>query len=55
GRKAIRNPMPLQPGDVPATFADVSSLEEATGFKPKIPVEIGVARFVEWYRQFYQV
>ena len=55
GRKAIRNMMPLQPGDVPATFADVSSLEEATGFKPKIPVEIGVRRFVEWYREFYKV
>ena len=55
GRKAIRNLMPLQPGDVPATFADVSSLEEATGFKPKIPIEIGVPRFVEWYRGFYRV
>ena len=55
GRKANRNLMPLQPGDVPATFADVSSLEEATGFKPKIPVEIGVPRFVEWYREFYRV
>ncbi|RUX49832.1 NAD-dependent epimerase, partial [Mesorhizobium sp. M4A.F.Ca.ET.050.02.1.1] len=53
GRKANRNLMALQPGDVPATFADVSSLEEATGFKPKIPVEIGVPRFVEWYREFY--
>ncbi|AZO51554.1 MAG: NAD-dependent epimerase/dehydratase family protein [Mesorhizobium sp.] len=55
GRKANRNLMALQPGDVPATFADVSSLEEATGFKPKIPVEIGVPRFVEWYREFYRV
>lgn len=55
GRKAKRNLMPLQPGDVPATFADVSSLEEATGFRPEIPIEIGVPRFVEWYRQFYRV
>ncbi|UCI07145.1 NAD-dependent epimerase [Mesorhizobium sp. B1-1-8] len=55
GRKAIRNLMPLQPGDVPATYADVSSLEEATGFKPEIPVEIGIPRFVEWYREFYRV
>jgi len=54
GRKANRNLMPLQPGDVPATFADVSSLEEATGFKPQIPIEIGVPRFVEWYREFYR-
>ena len=52
GRKANRNLMPIQPGDVPATFADVSSLEEATGFKPQIPIEIGVPRFVEWYREF---
>ena len=55
GRKANRNLMPIQPGDVPATFANVSSLEEATGFKPKIPIEIGVPRFVEWYREFYRV
>ncbi|MGX8010353.1 NAD-dependent epimerase [Mesorhizobium sp. ORM8.1] len=55
GRKAVRNLMPFQPGDVPATFADVSSLEQATGFKPKIPIEIGVPRFVEWYREFYKV
>ena len=55
GRKANRNLKPLQPGDVPATFADVSSLEEATGFRPEIPIEIGVPRFVEWYREFYRV
>lgn len=55
GRKANRNLMPIQPGDVPATFADVSSLEEATGFKPQIPIEVGVPRFVEWYREFYRV
>ncbi|TPM34336.1 NAD-dependent epimerase [Mesorhizobium sp. B2-3-5] len=55
GRKAIRNLMPIQPGDVPATFADVSSLEEATGFKPNISIEIGVPRFVDWYREFYRV
>ncbi|MDG4873997.1 NAD-dependent epimerase [Mesorhizobium sp. WSM4935] len=55
GRKAIRNLMPLQPGDVPATHADVTSLEEVIGFRPGIPIEIGVPRFVEWYRDFYQV
>jgi len=55
GRKAIRNMMPLQPGDVLATFADVTSLEEVIGFKPRIPIEVGVPRFVEWYRDFYQV
>ncbi|MDX8455987.1 NAD-dependent epimerase [Mesorhizobium sp. VK9D] len=55
GRKANRNLMPIQPGDVPATFADVSSLEEATGFRPKVPIDIGIPRFVEWYRDFYRV
>ena len=55
GRKATRNMMPLQPGDVLATFADVTSLEEVIGFKPRIPIEVGVPRFVEWYRDFYQV
>nr|WP_246688472.1 MULTISPECIES: NAD-dependent epimerase [unclassified Mesorhizobium] len=55
GRKANRNLMPIQPGDVPATFADVSSLEEATGFRPRVPIEVGVPRFVEWYRDFYRV
>ncbi|RVD54837.1 NAD-dependent epimerase [Mesorhizobium sp. M2D.F.Ca.ET.185.01.1.1] len=55
GRKAIRNLMPIQPGDVPATYADVTSLEEVTGFKPEIPIEIGIPRFVQWYRDFYQV
>ncbi|RUX32524.1 MULTISPECIES: NAD-dependent epimerase [unclassified Mesorhizobium] len=54
GRKANRNHMPPQPGDVLATSADVSSLEKSTGFRPTIPVEIGVPRFVQWYREFYQ-
>jgi UDP-glucuronate 4-epimerase len=53
-RKAKRSHMPLQPGDVLATYADASSLEKATGFRPKIPVEIGVPRFVQWYREFYR-
>ncbi|MBZ9851944.1 NAD-dependent epimerase [Mesorhizobium sp. CA14] len=55
GRKAARNLVPLQPGDVPASFADGSTLEEVTGFKPSIPIEIGVPRFVEWYREYYRV
>lgn len=55
GRRASRNLMPIQAGDVPATFANVSSLEEAVGFRPKIPIEVGVPRFVQWYREFYRV
>jgi UDP-glucuronate 4-epimerase len=54
GRKAVRNLMPLQPGDVPDTFADVSELSARTGFKPATPVREGVARFVAWYRDYYK-
>ena len=54
GKKAIRELLPLQPGDVPNTFADVSTLEAATGYRPKTPVREGVSRFVEWYREFYR-
>lgn len=55
GKKAIREYLPLQPGDVPDTFADVTALAAATGFKPSTPVRDGVARFVDWYREFYGV
>ncbi|SFS08255.1 UDP-glucuronate 4-epimerase [Dyella sp. OK004] len=54
GRKAIMEMLPLQAGDVPDTEADVSSLIEAVGYRPKVSVEEGVRRFVEWYRS-YQV
>jgi UDP-glucuronate 4-epimerase len=54
GKKAELNMMPMQPGDVPATYADVSSLAEAVGFKPDTPIEKGVARFVDWYTSHYQ-
>jgi len=55
GRAATKNFMPLQDGDVPATFADVSELTEWTGFKPGTPVTVGVGRFVDWYRDYYKV
>lgn len=55
GRKAERKLLPLQPGDVPDTYADSSALVEAVGYKPDTPVEVGVARFVEWYREYYKV
>ncbi len=55
GRKAIHELLPLQPGDVPSTFADVSSLVGATGYKPTTPVREGVLRFVEWYLAYYKV
>ncbi|GGB49988.1 UDP-glucuronate 5-epimerase [Roseibium aquae] len=55
GRTAQRNMMEIQPGDVPATWADTALLQELTGFKPRTRVEEGVARFVAWYRDYYQV
>jgi UDP-glucuronate 4-epimerase len=53
GKKAARDLLPLQPGDVPDTYADVSDLVAAVGYKPAMPVTDGVARFVEWYRSYY--
>jgi UDP-glucuronate 4-epimerase len=55
GRKAEKNLMPIQPGDVPATFADVDDLVQDVGFKPSTSIEDGVGRFVEWYRGYYRV
>ena len=55
GMEAIKELLPLQPGDVPDTYADASELERAVGYKPATPVKLGVARFVEWYREYYQV
>ena len=54
GRKAIREFLPLQPDDVPDAFAYVTALERAVGYKPATPVKEGVARFVEWYREYYR-
>jgi len=53
GRKAVRNPLPLQPGDVPATYADVDDLTAAVGFKPSTPLAEGIGRFIRWYRDYY--
>jgi UDP-glucuronate 4-epimerase len=53
GRKAIKNFLPLQQGDVPASDADTSELKSATGFAPSTPVKEGIRRFVEWYRNYY--
>ena len=55
GVKAIRNDLPMQPGDVPATYADVEALAQAVDFRPATSIEDGVARFVRWYRAFYRV
>ncbi|HWU52268.1 MAG TPA: NAD-dependent epimerase [Tahibacter sp.] len=55
GRTAEKRLLPLQPGDVPDTAADVSALMRDTGYSPETPVEVGVERFVAWYREFYRV
>jgi len=55
GREAEKNFMEMQPGDVPATWADARLLETLTGYAPQTPVAEGVARFVEWYRDYYRV
>ncbi len=55
GKKAKLELLPLQAGDAPKTIADVSRLEIAVGFKPATPIEEGIRRFVEWYREYYKV
>ena len=55
GKKAEMNMLPLQPGDVPDTYADVEDLVKDVDYKPATSVEDGVARFVNWYRDYYQV
>jgi UDP-glucuronate 4-epimerase len=55
GRRAVLDMQPLQPGDVVATAADIDDLEQAVGFRPSTPLEVGVPRFVEWYRTFHRV
>jgi UDP-glucuronate 4-epimerase len=55
GRTAKKKLLPMQPGDVPATYADVDDLMREVGFRPATPIATGIARFVEWYRAYYQV
>ncbi len=55
GKKAEKNFLPMQPGDVPATYADVDDLIRDVGFKPDTPIEVGIKRFVDWYRDYYTI
>ena len=55
GKKAKKNLLPMQPGDVESTYADVSSLIEELGYKPQTPPEVGVKKFIEWFKWFYKV
>ncbi|TMM52678.1 NAD-dependent epimerase/dehydratase family protein [Sulfitobacter sabulilitoris] len=53
GHRATRNLMPIQPGDVPATWADITLLQRLTGYAPRVDIQDGIARFVSWYRAYY--
>ena len=55
GRKAKMNLLPIQPGDVPSTMADVSELEAAVGFRPTTTIREGIGRFVNWYKDYYGI
>lgn len=55
GKPAIKNLLPLQDADVPETYADISDLEHEVGFRPATPIDVGVQKFVNWYREYYNV
>jgi UDP-glucuronate 4-epimerase len=55
GRSAAKEMLPMQPGDVEATYADVAELERDIGFRPATPIEEGVARFANWYREYHRI
>jgi len=55
GRTAQREMLPMQPGDVPETYADVDDLMRDTGFQPSTPIAEGIARFVAWYRDYHKL
>ena len=54
GRTAIKEMLPMQPGDVPATYADIEDLAREVGFKPATSIEDGIARFVKWCQQYHK-
>jgi UDP-glucuronate 4-epimerase len=55
GKKAIRQLKPLQPGDVPETYADIDHSREKLGFSPKVKIERGISDFVTWYKDYFKV
>ena len=54
GKEAEKQFMPMQPGDVSATYADVQDLIDDLDYKPETPLDYGVKKFIEWYREFYK-
>ena len=55
GIEAKKEYLPIQPGDVPATYADIDGLSRDFGFRPQTGIREGIKRFIEWYREYYQV
>lgn len=55
GRKAEKQFLPMQEGDVPASFADISAIQRDTGFAPTTPIDVGIPRFVDWYRRYHNL
>jgi len=55
GKQAEKNMLPLQQGDVPATYADIDDLMRDVDFKPNTPIEKGIDNFVRWYREYYKI
>ncbi len=55
GKRAEKNLLPLQPGDVPATYANIDDLIQDVGFKPDTPLEVGIPKFIEWYKEYYKI
>lgn len=55
GKEAVKQYLPMQDGDVPATYADINDLHQAVGFKPSTPIETGVQQFVDWFKSYYNV
>ncbi len=55
GMTAVKNMLPMQMGDVPATYANVDDLIRDVGFKPATPIEVGIERFVTWYRAYHKI
>ena len=53
GRSVEKQMLPMQPGDVPATYADIADLERDIGFKPVTTIDDGIAHFAKWYREYY--
>jgi UDP-glucuronate 4-epimerase len=54
-KKAQKNYLPLRTGDVPVTYADIDDLEKAVGYRPTTSIEVGIEKFVSWYRKYYRV